>query len=570
MALTVADVLALPELVVGSPQTLVGGPGLHRPVRWVHVSEVADVAGTLTGGELILSTGMAFADSRFDPTAYVESLGDAGAVGLVVEAGLHVQRVPDPLVRAARAAALPLVELRRTIRFVSITHAVHALLLHEQYARLDFARRVHETFAALTFDAAPAEEVLQRASELLGCTVVLEDVSHHAVCSAGRTAVGEVLADWGPRSRRVPHTAETAEGGPEGWLTTPVGPVGQRWGRLVVPERTSGRAGGTAARGPVVGTGGDGAAQAALVLERASETLTISRLIDRDQSSMTARAQASLLREILGGSSTSEASLRARARALGLPFRDTLLPLVVQVDEVGVEPRDRGGDPGFPTPPSPGTQDDPAVSTGVVLAGIVARAGLTGLCAPLGDRQVGVLLTTTRAQAPSQLLGRFLRALEAHAQGRRTASWTVASADAVTTLSAAGEGLQEAAHVARVAATSQTSEVRAYRTADLGARGLLWWMREDPRLQRYVERHLGPLLSLPQGRAASHLRVLRAFLAAGGSVTRAARALHLSRPATYSWVDRLQTLLGQDLGDVESRLSLHLALVAHDEATARA
>ena len=39
-----------------------GETGLDRSVRWVHISELADPTPWLSGGELLLTTGMNLAD----------------------------------------------------------------------------------------------------------------------------------------------------------------------------------------------------------------------------------------------------------------------------------------------------------------------------------------------------------------------------------------------------------------------------------------------------------------------------------------------------------------------------
>ena len=56
---TVADVLAIPVVQRGTPAVVAGSAGLHRRVRWVHAAEVAEIAHLLSGGELVLTTGIA-------------------------------------------------------------------------------------------------------------------------------------------------------------------------------------------------------------------------------------------------------------------------------------------------------------------------------------------------------------------------------------------------------------------------------------------------------------------------------------------------------------------------------
>src|SRR6476620_1875 len=106
---TIVDILALPVVRSGLPEVIGGGP-LDRPVRWVHVSDLPDLSNLLQGGELVLTTGRPLAD---DPISYLEGLATAGAAGLVVELGVHVDTVPDGVARAADRLSFPVIALHR-------------------------------------------------------------------------------------------------------------------------------------------------------------------------------------------------------------------------------------------------------------------------------------------------------------------------------------------------------------------------------------------------------------------------------------------------------------------------
>ncbi len=99
-----------------------------------------------------------------------------------------------------------------------------------------------------------------------------------------------------------------------------------------------------------------------------------------------------------------------------------------------------------------------------------------------------------------------------------------------------------------------------YRLADLRLRGLLHLLRDDPRLQTFVERELGALLASEQD--ADLIDVLAAYLTAGGNKAVAAKNAHLARPTFYERLHRIERILGTDLGSAESRTSLHVALLA--------
>ncbi|PLW71807.1 CdaR family transcriptional regulator, partial [Streptomyces sp. DJ] len=101
-----------------------------------------------------------------------------------------------------------------------------------------------------------------------------------------------------------------------------------------------------------------------------------------------------------------------------------------------------------------------------------------------------------------------------------------------------------------------------YRLPDVRLRGLLHLLRDDARLQTYVERELGPLLAHDAENGTDLVRLLAVYLEHGRNKSAAADAAHLSRPSFYDRLRRVERVLGVDLDQVESCLSLHVALLA--------
>ena len=116
MPLTVAQVIDLPVLQAGRPEVL-SARRWDEQIRWVHVSDVADLSTLLQGGELVLTTGAALRNS---PESYLRGLVDAGALGVVVELAAGVQQAESvgPLAERLNVA---LVALHREIKFVEVT-----------------------------------------------------------------------------------------------------------------------------------------------------------------------------------------------------------------------------------------------------------------------------------------------------------------------------------------------------------------------------------------------------------------------------------------------------------------
>src|SRR4051795_4804046 len=80
-----------------------GHEHLDRPVRWAHVSELADPVPYMEGGELLLTTAMTLdADDPQAMRRYVRRLARAGVVGLGFAIGVNYDTVPEALLAAAR------------------------------------------------------------------------------------------------------------------------------------------------------------------------------------------------------------------------------------------------------------------------------------------------------------------------------------------------------------------------------------------------------------------------------------------------------------------------------------
>src|SRR6185295_5625933 len=103
--LTVRELLR--DLDVG---VLAGEANLDAPVRWVHISELADPTPWLSGGELLLTTGLAVTSPEAQRD-YINQLADHGLAGLGFGTGFTHAQVPAALIETAAERDFPLVEI---------------------------------------------------------------------------------------------------------------------------------------------------------------------------------------------------------------------------------------------------------------------------------------------------------------------------------------------------------------------------------------------------------------------------------------------------------------------------
>jgi PucR family transcriptional regulator, purine catabolism regulatory protein len=70
-----------------------GANGGDRPVRWVHISELEDPTPWLSGGELLLTTGIALTTPARQ-RRFVSLLSERGVAGLGLGVGFDHKKLP--------------------------------------------------------------------------------------------------------------------------------------------------------------------------------------------------------------------------------------------------------------------------------------------------------------------------------------------------------------------------------------------------------------------------------------------------------------------------------------------
>jgi len=137
-------VLALGDLAADlDVRPVAGAAGLGRLVRWAHSSELADPTPWLSGGELLLTTGLPLAGAGAQ-REYVRRLDAAGVAGLGLGLGFGHDAVPGPLRAAADEAGLPVLEIPYEMPFIAVTERVafHVLSRSAREAERGLAREV--------------------------------------------------------------------------------------------------------------------------------------------------------------------------------------------------------------------------------------------------------------------------------------------------------------------------------------------------------------------------------------------------------------------------------------------
>lgn len=542
MQLRLRDVLALDVIQRGNPEVLSADADLDRPVRWVHIADIPEIAPLLKGGEVLLTSGLSLGEDPKRDLRYVRELAEVGVAALFITLGWQVSEVPAAVIKEADRVHLPLVALRSPIPFVEVTERVHSEIVNRQYLLLQQAEKMGRAFTELVLHGGGINPIVDELGRLVGKPVVVEDAAHQVVkyCDPGDLDVVDL---WDAHSRTGhvggPRQAgvQIEEGPPAcAWLDIPL--RDEPWGRVHVLLPT-----------------GEIEDVDSLALDRAASAIALALLSHRDATRLSENARGDLIAEIRRGSLTAADQIDRRARALGSDLSGRRLHALI-VDADGF--RGHMARRGLSEPEAQRVKHTLLEATREALA----AAGCAALSTVDSDR-VHAIVGLPPGEDPDKVLRRFGEDLTE----RLPAALDGMTATAGLSRECAADGLHRAFEEAREAVIygkSTSARQALYRFEELGLHRLILRLLELSELPAFVESELGPLLKHDAKSSLKLLPTLEAYLRSGTNKSATAKAIHLERRSLYHRLEKISALLSCDLEDMETCTRLFVALKSLD------
>ena len=157
--LTIEDVLA--HEVFNDAEVIAGKLGLYRSVSWLHIFEMTDIESFVNGNEMILSTGVHFVQNINSFLVYLQKLIDLQVSCLCLELGQSVKSVPLEVIELANKHDFPIVIFKKTVRFVDITQAIHALIINDHCEMLEKLNKTSRAFFRSTLESKGIRNILE-------------------------------------------------------------------------------------------------------------------------------------------------------------------------------------------------------------------------------------------------------------------------------------------------------------------------------------------------------------------------------------------------------------------------
>lgn len=507
MAIRLADVLTHPTLTAADPVLRAAAAAATRTqLRWIHSSEVLDIAPLLGGGELLLTGGEALAlASEERRINYIRELAERGVAALAIETGHALPSIPSSMVAAAEEAGLPLIELRKVVPFVGVMQAINSMLVSESVSQLQRADEASHAMAVELAHGGSLDRILSVLAGITQAEVTLTSISGATLASAtyGQAeSGGGAVAGAAPQERPRPI-------------------------HIDVPVR------GILSARLVLQIAADGDSNLARTAGNRSVDILALALLQRMSPGLKEVAAAALLRAIDSGSQTWR--LQQLAATAGIPASAPLVAVVVRSD---ISQRVRASVEQLLSRRAQASAtyvDNAELLAVTVLPDDAPKAGRDELLARL--RALPTLAGTLTAVGPL-------------AAGISEAPWALAEAKLTLEL-AGGPGQSQAG-----AGGTHTSVIdsEAFALERFAVQSLAADQRRS-----FVRRQLGALLDHDAQRHSQLLRTLATWLDSGCSTAQAARELHVERQSMHQRLQRIFELCGGDPRVTGRLAALHLA-----------
>ncbi|MHA7140915.1 PucR family transcriptional regulator [Arthrobacter sp. Sr33] len=167
--------ITLPTLLTAA------GLGLHTvgaavvpdiPIQWVAVTELEDPLPFLSGGEVVLTTGLRQKTTTAQ-RSFVRRVHESGALGIGFGTGLGHRQVPAALVDEADSLGLPVFRVPYETPFIAIGKIVADSLSADHYSRLESLLKGHQILASALLGEGGLPQLLRELATMLSTDVVL-------------------------------------------------------------------------------------------------------------------------------------------------------------------------------------------------------------------------------------------------------------------------------------------------------------------------------------------------------------------------------------------------------------
>lgn len=173
MGVTVREMLSLNNLE--GFEVIAGHEGLSRRVTSVSVMDAPDIYEWLKGGEILITTGYIMKENIDYLTFLIKKINEAGASALFMKVGRFIDNIPTEAIETANKLKIPLVYMPIEYAFTDVINPVLSRIVNYQTEMLRHSENIHNSFTEIVIRGGAIRDIVYTLQDILKLKVVYYD-----------------------------------------------------------------------------------------------------------------------------------------------------------------------------------------------------------------------------------------------------------------------------------------------------------------------------------------------------------------------------------------------------------
>ncbi|MFM1655093.1 PucR family transcriptional regulator [Brevibacillus sp. B_LB10_24] len=505
-AFTVEDLLRLP--VMKDAKLVSGEGGIQKEIYYVDIMEIPDMEGWLRPKEFVLTTGYSFQDQPLHLSRLLEEMKRVGGSAVGLKSKRFLQKTPADAIAKSNEYQIPIIDIPPEVTYIDITHSVMENILNKQLVLLRKVNDVSSMFTDLVLNRR-GSELVSMIGKLLNCETAIMN-SDGVIESATPLFSPDAVA-----------------------VTKPVQIGGKILGYLHMTKPLD-----------------DDDPFLKMCIDQALTMLALEFTIRESARHRKEHAREDFLIELLSGTTRMEDILRYRAREL--QFSRGRYQYIISLKTYEAEDGEAGVD----------TVEKWEYIRDVILKEIRRTKRISAAMA-MGEN-IAVLCTTNQTDP----VGQWRESLEVadelylRINSRLPAVELYIGVGGMTDKLSRIKDSFDMSRRALEAGRRVRRDRKIIHYSDIYVEDMLISLREHPALTSMYNQLLKPVREYDQENGTDLFKTLECYVRRGGNTKQVAEELFVHRNSVNYRLERIQSIVGADLGDPETRLRLDLILRA--------
>ncbi|ASN07304.1 PucR family transcriptional regulator [Virgibacillus necropolis] len=514
-------------------KVIAGSNGLGKLVKWTHILETNKFESLINGGELILTTGAGLQLDSQTKLTYVEKLIERSAVGICIEIGTHVNKMPSEIIQLADKHDFPIIIFEEVVKFVDITQDLHSLIINQHHLELNQLNLLSKKFNELSLSPNGILKILQElyANFKKSTLFITVDTKSYYYPPEVKD-MDELIRSYfkGFKEKNMQQRFFSLNG--ENFALFPVKGLGQVWGYLCLQVKDS-------LLDEFFFTVMDCAALAIAQIMLRNRTIEERKQNQEDE----------LVRNLLQGKNYDLNELQSVIPSLTMNLYYRVILIQTNYPEINLVEKD---------------WEEIKLQRSMMFKSLFKQHGFFPAVS-IGKSEIAIISSYTTDDhlikdktKLSQVIQTIREIKEPNILDGSKCTFGVSKAYKDITL--VSRSYKEAKDVFIL---QESKKVQTFFYENLGVFRLLLLLHESGQLESYINDYLGGLLKYDQETKSDLFTTLEIYLECSGSKKEAAEQLFIVRQTLYHRLGKIEQLIGKGFMDPMNRLALETAIKAY-------